>query len=113
MSEMEEISSNGGASAGPAPPSNEASYDPSLLIMVKGKAKKPLKPDDSEKNLQVQKLQAEINKYSDRIKQIKELIDNKHSSAKGVTSGTKELIQKLSSFNNERAAVLVRSSVTH
>lgn len=100
------MDNSGGVSAGPAPPSNET-YDPSLLIMVKGKVKKPMKPDDTEKNCQIQKLQAEINKRSDRIKEIKEQIDNTQRSGKGVGGGQKEIVQQLSSLNHEKAAVVV------
>lgn len=110
MAETGEMVNNGEVPSGPAPPTE--TYDPSLLIMVKGKVKKPLKPDDTEKNLLIQKLQAEINRRSDRIKEIKEQVDNKHSSGKGVASGQKELVQHLSSLNHEKAAVVVSVCLT-
>lgn len=55
------------------PPAQEElpSYDDSLLIKVKGKVKKPVRPDDTERNIQIEKLNAEVKKYSERIAEIK------------------------------------------
>lgn len=52
--------------AAPAAPVDE-SYDESLLIKVKGKVKRPQRPDDTERNAQVQKLQEAIDKASRRV----------------------------------------------
>ncbi len=46
-------------------------YDESLLIRVKGKVQQPKQPDHTESRLLIQKLQAEITKRGDRIKEIK------------------------------------------
>lgn len=82
-------------------------YDDSLLIKVKGKVKRPAKPDDAERTLQVQKLQAEINKYSERIKEIKEIIDSKRNSAKGVGSASKDIRSRLQALRDEKGTILV------
>ncbi|GAX82805.1 hypothetical protein CEUSTIGMA_g10231.t1 [Chlamydomonas eustigma] len=48
-------------------------YDESLLIRVKGRVKKPVKPDDTERNITIDKLNAEIKKHHDRMAEIKAL----------------------------------------
>lgn len=70
-----------GAAAEPV----EEGYDASLLVMVKGKAKRPARPDDAERNMQVQKLQEQIDKASARINEIKAILDSRGSS-RGVVS---------------------------
>lgn len=49
-------------------------FDESLLIRVKGKVKKPVRPDDTERNAAVEGLQAEIKRRSDRIAEIKAIL---------------------------------------
>lgn len=104
------------AAAPPAPVLDEASaaageestgYDESLLIKVKGKVKKPTRPDDTERNMQVQKLQEEIDKASARIKEIKEIVESKQTTAKGGSAEQNEARQKLQQLRNEWQAVLV------
>jgi chromosome segregation ATPase len=48
-------------------------FDESYLICVKGRVKKPVKPDDTERNITIDKLSAEIKKHHDRIAEIKAL----------------------------------------
>lgn len=84
--------------------SNEP-IDESLLIKVKGKVKRPSKPDDAERNAQVQLLQDEIMKYINRQKQIKEILDNKHS-GKGGSPEQQKLREQLQQLRTEWDNVL-------
>lgn len=68
------------------------SYDESLLIKVKGRVKRPVRPDDTERNLQVQKLQEQIDKASGRMKEIKEILDSR-SSGKGSVNPQQQAIR--------------------
>lgn len=83
-------------------------FDESLLIKVKGKVKRPNKPDENERNIPVGKLQAEIQKHSDRIKEIKEIIESRRSSSRNVGSGSGEIVKRLQVLRNEFQTVLVR-----
>lgn len=77
--------------AAPAPVFDD-SYDESLLIKVKGKVKRPVRPDDTERNLQVQKLQEQIDKASARMKEIKEILDSR-ASGKGSVNPQQQAIR--------------------
>lgn len=94
------------APAAPTKEVREVTYDDSLLIKVKGKVKKPVKPDDTERNIQVQKLQAEITKYSDRIKEIKDIVGYKLDGAKNITAGSSDIRQRLQTLRTEFQTVL-------
>jgi chaperonin cofactor prefoldin len=84
-------------------------YDESLLIKdSKGKVKKPIKPDDSERNKQIEKLQEQITKHSDRIRDIKEVIESKRGSARSVGGGGRDIIKRLQDLRNQFQSVLVR-----
>jgi hypothetical protein len=82
-------------------------YDESLLEFVKGRAKQPQQPDPSERNITVDKLQAEIKKHSERIKAIKEIIESKKSSARGGVPGQSDVQRRLSTLREEFQSVLV------
>lgn len=93
-----------------APSSAEApGYDESLLLRIKGKVKRPSKPDDTERNLQVQKLQAEIAKHKARIKDIKDTIDAARTGSRGGSQEQQEIIRSLQQLKNEFQTVLVRA----
>lgn len=94
------------APAAPTTAPDSLPYDDSLLIKVKGKVKKPVKPDDTERNITVQKLQAEITKYNDRIKEIKDIISYKLDGAKSITAGSSDIRQRLQALRNEFQTVL-------
>ncbi|GFR45760.1 hypothetical protein Agub_g7175 [Astrephomene gubernaculifera] len=81
-------------------------YDESLLIIVKGKVQQPKQPDHTESRLLIQKLQAEITKRGDRIKEIKTLEEQLRSNAKGFSSGNKEVISKLRELRDQRANII-------
>ncbi|EFJ43960.1 hypothetical protein VOLCADRAFT_121362 [Volvox carteri f. nagariensis] len=81
-------------------------YDESLLIIVKGKVQQPKQPDHTESRLLIQKLQAEITKRGDRIKEIKTIEEQLRSNAKGVSSGNKEIISKLKELRDQRATII-------
>ncbi len=83
--------------------------DESLLTVVKGRAKQPLQPDPTERNLQADKLQAEIKKHSERIKEIKEVIESRKTNAKGISSGQQEFVRRLQTLRDEFQQVLVSS----
>ncbi|KAI8466860.1 MAG: hypothetical protein J3K34DRAFT_524188 [Monoraphidium minutum] len=74
--------------------------DESMLIRVKGKVKRPSKPDDAERNVQVQLLQDEIMKHINRQKQIKEILDAKHS-GKGGSPEQQKLREQLTALRTE------------
>lgn len=74
---------------------------------VKGKVRRPQRPDDAERNAQVQLLQDEIAKLIARQKQIKEILDDKHS-GKGGTPEQQKLREKLQEARGEWETVLVR-----
>ncbi len=74
-------------------------YDESVLTFIKGRPRKPQQPDASERNTKVQVLQEEIDKHSARIREIKEIIDSKHSKAQ--PGGNNELRNKLTALRNE------------
>ncbi len=87
------------------------SYDPALLETLKdssGKIQAPVKPDDAEQRMQVQKLEEQISKYADRIKEIKAIIDERRGSARNVSSGQLELRGALQSCRTQFQAALVR-----
>ncbi|GBF95776.1 hypothetical protein Rsub_08212 [Raphidocelis subcapitata] len=84
--------------------SNEP-IDESLLIRVKGKVRRPTRPDDTERNAQVQLLQDEIVKLINRQKQIKEILDAKHS-GKGGTPEQQKLRDQLQQLRTEWDNVL-------
>jgi len=54
------------ASLGPGPPAPPTHPDPPKKTQIKGKVKRPTRPDDTERNTQVQLLQDEIMKYINR-----------------------------------------------
>ncbi|GLC47247.1 hypothetical protein PLESTF_000895100 [Pleodorina starrii] len=81
-------------------------YDESLLIIVKGKVQQPKQPDHAESRLLIQKLQAEITKRGDRIKEIKTIEEQLRSNAKGASSGNKEVIVKLKELRDQRGTII-------
>ena len=84
-------------------------YDEALLIKdSKGKVKKPVKPDDTERNMQIEKLQEQITKHSDRIRDIKEVVDSKRGSARSVSGGGRDIVKRLQDLRNQFQSVLVR-----
>lgn len=83
-------------------------YDDSLLIKVKGRVKRPAKPDEAERSVVLGKLQAEITKQSDRIKEIKQIVEEKKAARGNAQSGNKAIIQRLQAIRSERDAVVVR-----
>ncbi|GBG00473.1 hypothetical protein Rsub_13154 [Raphidocelis subcapitata] len=90
------------------PPREDLSHEPideSLLIIVKGKVRRPARPDDVERNAQVQLLQDEIVKLINRQKQIKELLDAKHS-GKGGTPEQQKLREQLQQLRTQWDTVL-------
>jgi hypothetical protein len=84
-------------------------YDESLLIKVKGRVKRPSKPDSEERDLQVAKLKAEMEKHGNRIKEIKEMMENRRSARSSSSSGNQEIIKRLQGLRNEFQSVLVSS----
>lgn len=84
-------------------------YDETLLIIVKGKVQQPKQPEHAESRLLIQKLQAEISKKSDRIKEIKAIEEQMRGKAQGASSGNTEVIKKLQALRGERQAILVGS----
>lgn len=92
--------------AAPAPAFDD-SYDESLLIKVKGKVKRPVRPDDTERNLQVQKLQEQIDKASARVKEIKEILDSR-ATGKGVVNPQQQAIRdRIQQLRGEFDAIVV------
>ncbi|GLI65203.1 hypothetical protein VaNZ11_008677 [Volvox africanus] len=81
-------------------------YDESLLIIVKGKVQQPKQPDQNESRLLIQKLQAEITKRGDRIKEIKTIEEQLRSNAKGASSGNREIINKLKELRDQRGTII-------
>lgn len=82
------------------------SYDDALLIKVKGKVKRPVRPDDSERNITITKLQAEVTRNSDRIKEIKEILDARRNTTRTVPIEQQEIRKKLDVLKNEFQTVL-------
>jgi hypothetical protein len=82
-------------------------YDDSLLIKVKGRVKRPAKPDENERTVILGKLQAEITKHSDRIKEIKTIVEEKKAARGNAQTGNKAIIQRLQGMRNEFQTVLV------
>jgi hypothetical protein len=93
--------------AKPAEPVEEG-YDASLLVFVKGKAKRPARPDDAERNMQVQKLQEQIDKASARINEIKAILDSRGSSRGVVNPEVQACRDKVQQLRAEFDTVLVR-----
>ncbi|KAG2441196.1 hypothetical protein HYH02_010040 [Chlamydomonas schloesseri] len=81
-------------------------FDESLLIYVKGKVVQPKQPDHTESRLFIQKLQAEITKRGDRIKEIKSIEEQMRGNAKGVSSGNKDIINNLKALRDQRGTVI-------
>ncbi len=96
----------------PAEPEEEG-YDASLLIMVKGKAKRPQRPNDEERNLQVQKLQEQIDKASARINEIKAILDSRGSSRGVVSPELQACRDKIQQLRAEFDTVLVSWGTPH
>lgn len=90
----------------PAEPVEEG-YDASLLVFVKGKAKRPARPDDAERNMQVQKLQEQIDKASARINEIKAILDSRGSSRGVVNPEVQACRDKIQQLRAEFDTVLV------
>lgn len=91
----------------PAEAPVEEGYDASLLVMVKGKAKRPARPDDAERNMQVQKLQEQIDKASARITEIKAILDARGSSRGVVNPEVQACRDKIQQLRAEFDTVLV------
>ena len=92
----------------PCTPNTPPSYTHTTTTkQVKGKVRRPQRPDDAERNAQVQLLQDEIAKLIARQKQIKEILDDKHS-GKGGTPEQQKLREKLQEARGEWETVLVR-----
>lgn len=81
-------------------------YDPAKLIMVKGKVKKPVKPDDTERNVTLEKLSAEIKRCTERIAEIKAIREQRRS--RGVNPEAAEHKKRKEGLSAEWNAVLVR-----
>lgn len=81
-------------------------YDDSLLIRVKGRVKRPSKPDEQERNLACDKLKAEIEKRSARIKEIKDMVESSRSARTAGQSGNQEIIRRLTALRQEFQTVL-------
>jgi hypothetical protein len=69
--------------------------------------KRPTRPDDTERNAQVQVLQDKIVEYINRQRKIKEILDSKHG-GKGGTPEQQKLREKLQQLRTEWDNVLVR-----
>lgn len=82
-------------------------FDESLLIYVKGKVVQPKQPDHTESRLFISKLQAEITKRGDRIKEIKSIEEQMRGNAKGASSGNKDIINNLKTLRDQRGTVIV------
>jgi len=91
-----------------APEPVEEGYDASLLVFVKGKAKRPARPDDAERNIQVQKLQEQIDKASARITEIKAILDSRGSSRGVVSPEVQAGRDKIQQLRAEFDTVLVQ-----
>lgn len=91
----------------PAEQPVEEGYDASLLVFVKGKAKRPARPDDAERNMQVQKLQEQIDKASARITEIKAILDARGSSRGMVNPEVQACRDKIQQLRAEFDTVLV------
>lgn len=102
---------NGAPAEKPAIDFNDPSryvYDDALLIKVKGRVKRPAKPDTAERDLKVERLQAEIAKQDARIKEIKRIVEERRA-ARGTAQGAnQEIIKRLQGLRNEFQTVLVR-----
>ena len=86
-------------------------YDESLLDKGKnGRPRKPVKPDDSERTIAIDKFQAEIKKFGDRIAEIKAL----EASRKNRTAPpeVQEHRRRKAELNKEWQAVRVRHLVS-
>jgi chaperonin cofactor prefoldin len=90
-----------------AEPIVDESYDESLLIKVKGRVKRPTRPDDTERNLQVQKLQDQIDKSSARMKEIKGILDSRASGGKVVPPEQQAIRDRIQQLRGEFDTVLV------
>eukprot|EP00879_Flechtneria_rotunda_P026110 GHRR01027804.1.p1 GENE.GHRR01027804.1~~GHRR01027804.1.p1 ORF type:complete len:146 (-),score=34.52 GHRR01027804.1:596-1033(-) len=95
--------------AAPAAPVVDESYDESLLIKVKGKVKRPARPDDTERNLQVQKLQEQIDKSSARVKEIKNILDSRGTN-KGASPEQQAIRERIQQLRGEFDTVLVSNA---
>lgn len=96
------------ASAEAKPEPVEEGYDASLLVFVKGKAKRPARPDDAERNMQVQKLQEQIDKASARINEIKAILDSRGSSRGVVNPEVQACRDKVQQLRAEFDTVLMQ-----
>ncbi len=84
-------------------------YDESLLIKTsKGTVRRPQKPDEQERNLAVEKLNAEIDKRSARIKEIKEMVEATRSARSAGASGNQEIVRRVKALQQEFQTILVR-----
>eukprot|EP00798_Chlamydomonas_sp_ICE-L_P009131 gene9131-16256_t len=100
--------------AAPAPEVNGTSgennelppFDDELLIKVKGKVKRPQRPDDSERNIIVGKLQGEVVKMSERMKEIKEILDNRQKSGRTLPPEQQAIRDRLNASRQEFQTVL-------
>lgn len=92
----------------PPPPITDADYNEELLIKVHGKVVRPKRPDDTERNLAVQKLQAEIDKASARMKEIKALLDSRAQGRGAVPPEVQAIRDKLAQLRGEFDAVLLQ-----
>ena len=84
-------------------------YDDALLERGKnGRPKKPVKPDDTERNITIEKMSAEVKKCSDRIAEIKALELARRT--RGVNPEVAEHRSRKGELSREWNAVLVRSA---
>lgn len=102
--EVQEASSNAPA---------EETYDESLLIKVKGKVKRPERPDDTEKNLKIAKLKEEIDKASARIAEIKSILDNKMGGGRGATPEQQAIRDRRQQLRNQFSELVVSLRAPH
>jgi hypothetical protein len=91
------------------PAVEEEPVDMSLLVMVKGKARRPNRPDDQERNLQVGALQERIDTATKRIAEIKAILDARGSSRGTVPPEVQAGRDKIAQLRAEFDTVLVRA----
>lgn len=85
----------------PLPP-----YDDALLVRVKGKVRKPVRPDHTERDLQIEKLSAEVKKAGDRIAEIKTILVARRTRQPDPAAAEHQ--KRRTALSGEWQAVLVR-----
>lgn len=75
--------------------------------MRRTQVKAPVKPDDTEKNLQLGKLKDEINRRAERIKEIKVMEEQRRASRGGPSPAVAEINGRMTSLRSEFQEMLV------